>query len=422
MNLPFGDRAALAGTFAGAARRYWIGVFPRVCRARRRAAARAREIPDPRLRRVASDALRKWGNVEGAAAFAAFVPRRHRAAAARAMVCFQGAYDYLDMLAELPGADPAGNGLRLHRALLVALDPAADHLDYYERHHLREDGGYLVELIDGCRAALTRLPSYAAAAPAARRAAQRIVAFQSCNTGERQSDYLALERWARALTPRGTGLRWWETAAAGGSSLCVHALIAAAAEPALDERRIAAIEAAYFPWVGALHSLLDNLVDAAEDHATGQHSLIGRYASRREAATRMGLLARRSLDAAAALPDGRAHVLVAAAMASFYLSTEEARAPAALPIARSVLQALGEPADLALPVFRARLLARRLAARGPGARARRASGAEVVMARASGVRALPPAPPDRRTAATERIAEVNSLQVGPREGAAGAAG
>ncbi len=388
---PAGNRLTLADAFAGAARRYWFGVFPRLCREHRRWSGRAAEIPDPLLRQVAEGALHKWGNIEGAAAFAAFVPRRHREAAVRAMVCLQGAYNYLDMLTELPSADPAGSAHRLHQALLVALDPAAPGVDYYDRHHLRDDGGYLAELIDGCRTALAQLPSYAAAAPAAYRAAQRIVAFQSCNTGDPRGDFVALERWARAETPPETGLRWWETAAAGGSSLCIYALIAASAEPAVGQRQIAAIEAAYFPWVGALHSLLDNLVDTAEDRATGQHSLIGRYASQRDAATRMGLLARRSMDAAAALPGGRSHALVVAAMASFYLSTQEARTPEALPVTCAVLESLGDPADLAMLVFRLRLAARRLAPRRPGAPARRARGAEVVMGHAVDVAVLPPA-------------------------------
>ncbi len=373
-----GDRAALAGSFAGAARRYWLSVFPRVCAERRRREARAQEIPDQLLRQVVVDALRKWGNIEGASAFAAFVPRRHRGTAARAMVCFQAAYNYLDMLTELPNADPTVNGRLLHEALLVALDPGAEHRDYYAHHHLHEDDGYLAETVDDCRAALARLPSWAAVAPAARRAAERIVAFQSCNTGEVQGDYWALERWARTHTPAGTGMRWWETAAAGGSSLCIYALIAAAAEPHVQPQEVAAIEAAYFPWIGSLHSLLDNLVDAAEDYATGQRSLVGCYASPRDAATRMGLLAEHSIQAARALP-GRRHTLVLAAMASFYLCTPEARAPEAAPVADAVLAALGEPARLAMTVFHARQVARRLTPSAPGAPARRGGGAEVVI-------------------------------------------
>lgn len=369
-------RFALAVSFAGAARRYWLGVFPSACLERRRRRARALEIPDPLLRRTAIESLSKWGNVEGAAAFAAFAPRRRRAAAARAMMCLQAAYNYLDVLGEQPSSEPAANGRRLHQALLVALDPGASHLDYYAHSPQREDGGYLRELVDSCRAALAALPSYPAVAPAALRAAERIVEFQSCNTGERQGDLQALERWARAATPPGSNLRWWEVAAAGGSSLCVYALIALAAEPELDEHAVAAVADAYFPWIGALHSLLDNLVDETEDRATGQHSLIGAYSSPREAASRMRRLAERSQRAAASLPGGREHTLMLAAMASFYLSTPEASAPQALGITRAVLDTLDGAAAMAMVVFRARLRVRGLAPVVPG---RRSRGAELVI-------------------------------------------
>ena len=375
-------RPALAVSFLNAARRYWLGVFPSVCRERRRRRSRALEIPDPLLRSTALDAQRKWGNVEGAAAFAAFVPRRHRAATARAAMCFQAAYNYLDMLGEQPSDDPAANGRSLHSALLVALDPdpAAAHRDYYAHHPQRDDGGYLCEIVEDCRAALATLPSYPALAPAARRAAERIVEFQSCNTGELQGDLAALESWARAATPPGSDLRWWETAASAGSSLCVFALIALAAEPDLARSPgvAAAVQDAYFPWIGALHSLLDNLVDAGEDRATGQHSLIGRYSSPQEAAARMGRLAERSLRAARTLPGGRAHALIVAAMASFYLSTPEATTPAALPVAHAVMGALDGPADLAMLVFRARLRLRRFVPAMPGRAWRRSRGAELV--------------------------------------------
>jgi tetraprenyl-beta-curcumene synthase len=374
-----GDSAPRAVTFVAAARRYWLEVFPRVCRERRRGRARALAIPDPLLRRVALEAQGKWGNVEGAAAFAAFAPRGRRAAATRAMASFQAAYNYLDLLGEHPSADPAANGRRLHGALLVALDPGdrlemGRHEDYYADSLQRDDGGYLAQLVDACRAALATLPSYALVAPAARRAGERIVAFQSCNTGELGGDFAALRRWAQAAAPPGEGLRWWEAAAAGGSSLCVYALIALAAEPDVDPAAPAAIEAAYFPWIGALHSLLDNLVDVAEDHATGQHSLIGRYDSPGEAAERMGMLAERALSASQALVNARAHMLVLSAMAGFYLSAPEARTPAALPVARAVREALDGPVGSAMLVFRARMLARRLrsgsGAADPGGRAR----------------------------------------------------
>ncbi len=255
------ERLALAGAFTLAALSYWLTVFPRVCRELGRLRRRAGEISDPELCGLASEALGKRGNLEGAAAFAAFAPRAHRGAVVRAVVAFQAAYDYADTLAEQPSLHPVDNGRRLHSALRVALDPGVEHLDYYEHHPRGEDGGYLDELVDTCRHALGELPSYTVVASCAQRAAGRIAAFQSLSLcGHRD----AVEGRAREQTPPGSGLRWWETAAAAGSSLGVHALIAAAADPSLDPLDAAVIESAYFPWIGALHSLLDGLVDEAE--------------------------------------------------------------------------------------------------------------------------------------------------------------
>lgn len=365
--------AALAAAFTAAALRYWGIVFPEVRRELARRRARAERIADPALQRLALAALGKRANVEGATAFAAFVPRASRAAAIRALAAFQLAYDYVDLLAEQPCRDPVANARRLHSALLHALDPGAAHPDYYEHflgradgdHHerlpRRADGGYLQELLNGCREALAELPSHAAVLAPARRAAARIVAFQSLSLGGRAGADMgagghrdgleALRRCACEQTPPGSGLRWWETAAAGGSSLGALALIAAAAEPDLDPRELAALEDAYFPWIGACHSLLDSLVDREEDARIGQLSLIGFYAGTDDAAARMGALAARSMRHARELPAGRAHAVLFAAMAGFYLSDPKAAAPDLLPVGRAVRRALGPLARPTLRVF-----------------------------------------------------------------------
>jgi tetraprenyl-beta-curcumene synthase len=351
-------RGRFAWAFLRAAASYWLIVFPGVCREVRRLRRRAGQTPDPVLRRLALDALEKRGNIEGAAAFAAFVPSRHRRDAVRALVAFQSAYNYLDILAEQPSPDPVGNGRRLHEALLVALDPAAARLDHYEYCPWREDGGYLGEMIDECREALGRLPSHAAVLTVSRRFAERIVAFQSLHLSRAQGDHDGLARWAEQLTPAGTQLEWWETAASGGSSLGVFALIALAAEPVVAPGEVAALENAYFPWIGALHSLMDNLVDRSEDDASGQRSLVDYYASAEDAAARMKRLASESMSAAQALRGGTRHTLVLTAMASFYLSMPEACEPDILPVSRALLEVMGGFARPALATFQAR---RRLA-------------------------------------------------------------
>jgi tetraprenyl-beta-curcumene synthase len=351
----FAQRLALAGTFVLAALRYWLVVFPRICIELRSWRRRAALIGDPALRGAALDALSKRANIEGAAAFAAVTPGRRRGKLVRALVAFQAIYDYVDLLAEQPCAEPALDARHLHAALLVALEPGAPHHDYYAWHCQREDGGYLAEMVDACRSALSALPSRAAVAVPARRSAARIVAFQSRSLGERHE----LERWARRQRVPGSGVMWWEAAAAAGSSLAVYALLAAAAAPSLRDRDVAAIEDAYFPWVGALHSLLDSVVDEAEDAATGQLSLVGCYRSAPEAAVRMRWLALRALQAVRALPGGSRHAVLFVAMACNYLSAPEVSAPDSRAIAQAVRGSLGGIAGPALLIFRIRLLASR---------------------------------------------------------------
>ncbi len=361
-------RLTLSVTFARAAFSYWLTVFPRVCLHIARWQRMARRIPDPVLRQLALAALsEKRGNIEGATAFAAFAPWSRRAQATKAASAFQAAYNLLDMLGEQPSADPVRDGERLHNALLHALgwaasiptaegvDPGVEALDWYEHHPQSEDGGYLNRLLEECREAFRSLPRYAVAAPAARAAAERIVAFQSLNLSESQGDHAALEQWARAATPAGSGLQWWETAAAAGSSLGVHALIAAAAEEDLDAHAAKLLEQAYFPWIGGLHSLLDNLIDKREDEAAGHRSLVEYYGPER-AAERMRWMAEQAALLAGELPHSVRHTVVLAGMIGNYLSVPEAHSPELAPVSEAVLSTTGGLARPTMLVFELRRL------------------------------------------------------------------
>jgi tetraprenyl-beta-curcumene synthase len=349
--------AALAATFAAAATSYWASVFPRVARHLSRWRRAAQDVPDPELRRLVQASLAKRSNVEGAAAFAAFAPVLRRADAALALSAFQAAYNLLDILGEQPSADPIADGRRLHEALLYALDFRAQRRDWYELHPLREDGGYLDGLLAECRGALARLPSYGAVAPSALQAARRIVTFQSFNLSEAQGDHSALERWALEITPPDSGLRWWETAAAAGSSLGVHVLIGAAARRSLSAGEVAALDDAYFPWIGALHSLLDNLVDKHEDAAAGHRSFVAYYSSTSQTAERLCWLAERSMQKARSLPRPARHVVLMAALMGNYLSAPEVQGgDAGRAIAERVLAQAGPLAAPTMLVFKGRAL------------------------------------------------------------------
>jgi tetraprenyl-beta-curcumene synthase len=340
--------------FASAARRYWFGVFPIVQSELRRLRKRARRIPDPALRALALDAQQhKWACLEGAAAFATFVARGQRARLARLLIDLQALLDYADTLMEQPNSAPAANARRLHNAFETALQPGLPHYDYYEHQVRQEDGGYLVGLVDSCRASIRTLPSYPAIADVVMNHAGRMIFYQSQVNLATGCDYPALMRWA-GMQPAGAALNWWEIGAACGSSLAVFAHIAAAADPRLTRGEVDAIEALYWPWAEALHIMLDSLIDRAEDRETHQHNLIDHYSSQEEMTERLAFLASETATRADEVPPR--HRLILAGMVALYLSDDQAWTAFARPATERILAATGTLAKPALLLLRARRL------------------------------------------------------------------
>ncbi len=348
-------RTAIA--FASAARRYWLGIFPIARNEIRRLRHRAADIPNPVLRGLALDAqLRKSTSLEGAAAFATFVPLRRRVAITKLLVDLQCIFDYADTLMEQSNDNPAANASQLHNALLVALQPDQPHLDYYQYYTRQDDGGYLVGLIDACRTLIRELPSYGLVNEVVLEHASRIVFYQSHINLACELDYPRLERWA-AEEICGGDLNWWEIGAACGSSLALFAHIAAAANPVLTAREVELVEGLYWPWEDALHTMLDSLVDRAEDRETGQPNLLNHYTSQEEMTERLGLLAGETAKRAHEVAPH--HRLILAGMVALYLSDEQAWIDSARPASERVLAATGTLARPALLLLRARRLALR---------------------------------------------------------------
>ena len=78
------------------------------------------------------------------------------------------------------------------------------------------------------------------------------------------------------------------------------------------------MEKVYFPWVNALNTLLDSLVDLDEDPALQRH--IERYGSMEAAAERVAAIATRARAGVSELGDGQRHELILAAMGGYYLA------------------------------------------------------------------------------------------------------
>jgi tetraprenyl-beta-curcumene synthase len=311
-------RVRVVATFAWSMLLYWLAIFPRASRELARWRSRAASIPDPELRRHALTKLEdEHLSAEGAAAFAILADRRHRHHLVRICVAFEVMYDYLDAVSEAtPTLD---NNRQLHRALSAAFSIDPVELDYYA-HSEADDGGYLAELVEACRASLGDLPSRVAVVPALLRAATRAAEAQSLNHAGGHDGHRMLAAWARTQPSSELGFHWWETAAAAGSPLAIYALLAAACAATTTASQADAIERAYFPWVAALEWLLESAVDRADDLVTGNHSYVAHYASSTEAIERLGAIAEHATADVRRLPQTVRHRLLLAGMVGMHLS------------------------------------------------------------------------------------------------------
>jgi tetraprenyl-beta-curcumene synthase len=347
-------RARLAAAFARAQRTYWLGIYP----AARAELARWRRLaamapPGELQHAIATTLDREHRNAEGAALFAILAPPDARPGVTRLLVRLQSMYDLLDTLAEHPAADPLTNGRQLHTALLQALDPTAADVDPYAFHPASCDGGYLREQVRACREEVVRLPAYESFAPALQRTALLLREGQSRYHASQRGSWAPLAHWASSTLPR-PGLHWWEAAASAVSTLGLHALVAGAASERATADDAAAIESAYVPWVNALNTLLDGLVDEEDDALAGTPSFFAHYDSLAQRADRIEQLARSAMRMVAELPQADRHAVLVAGMVAHYASAPQARAPAAREAVDRALAACGPIAGAGAAVLRMR--------------------------------------------------------------------
>lgn len=351
------NRIGTALALTRAADTYWVKVHRCIQREQFRWQLGASAIPDSALRSLALQAnVEKWGNIEGAGAFATFLRPARRAMTIRALVAFQVAFDYVDNVAEQPSSDRPANTRQLHTALLAALDPSAPSGNYYAKSTQEADNEYLQHLVDAAREALVTLPQWVLVAGHLRRAARRIIAYQSLN--HTKNLHYTPATWGQPPGTTDAGMRWWELFAAGGSSLDVLALIAAAADPTLTQPDADALAGTYSPLVGAFHTLLDSLIDYDQDHTDAQRSLIDHYPSLAALAEGLQRLARQAADSLDDLPHSTQHRLLFTAMSCLYLSASEASAAPARLARERVMQELDWTAAPMLLMLRLRRVAR----------------------------------------------------------------
>ena len=271
-------------------------------------------------------------NVEATAVFATLAPRRRAGGGTKGDGGPAGGRSTTSThWASRRPRNHCATGWRCTRRWRRRWTPGGAVTDWYRFHPQREDGGYLARLVAACQEGLRALPSRAAIAPVAGRAARRC--------GEGQSQTHAAEASGFQRRARGLGIeprvppgvyKWWEAAAGASSSVAVHALIAAAADPRPSGAEAELIGAAYFPPIGALTVLLDDLGRPRRGRHRRRPQLSRLLRTREtETANRLDLLAQLGRAAISPLRHRRRHAAILAGVVGFYLSDPNAQAPPA---------------------------------------------------------------------------------------------
>jgi tetraprenyl-beta-curcumene synthase len=343
---------------------YWLRIYPQ---ARRELAAwerRATRMPHGMPRELALGKLAGEGlNAEGAALFAVLAPARQRPRVVRLLVAFQVLYDYLDALNEQPAFADLRTGRQLHLALTDAVLPNQPMSDYYGDSSEVRDGGYVQALTGECRRLVRTLPAAEACRDALVRATRRCAEAQSRNHASLLLGESPLIQWSVTQSADGGDGLWWELAAGGVSSLAVHALLASAANPACTSKDARELDAAYFPAICALSTLLDSLADYHRDARTANRSFVSYYRDADHAAERLVAIAARAGERIKAVRDSRTHAIILAAIVAYYLSSDSTQDGFPAVAAKSLMRHAGPVAVPMLAAMRARRRIQRGASR-----------------------------------------------------------
>ena len=304
---------------------YFRYVRPEVARALAPIRSRAMAIPQRDLQNHALSSLNtKQFHCEGGGVFAS--PSRDRDALLLPfLIPYQTLCDYLDTITDRGPSQDSKNLRQLHQALVDAIDPNAAPRDYYAYHPHKNDRGYIDSLVKEAQSALTRFPGFWAVKDSLRQLVSLYVDLQVFKHGPTQNRVEQLTNWHKAHSSVAPGLSWWEFSASTGSTLGLFALLNLASTPNPGPKEVDAVIHLYFPWMGALHILLDYYVDQEEDRLGGDLNFVTYYPSPQKAIQGIRRIYDHIIQQAPTLPDGAFHRYIAKGLLGFYLSDPKLR-------------------------------------------------------------------------------------------------
>lgn len=340
-----GPKALLIAQFVGS-------VFPAVDKELKRWEKIAENSPEEELLRQAKSSIRlKKFHAQGGSVYALY-PGTNKEALTSFIVAYQTISDYLDNLCDRVGTQDEKAFRQLHLAMVEALKPGTPCSDYYRFYPYKTDGGYLKSLVEECQRQIVQLPGLEVVDA---RLTELAVLYSELQIYKHLPLSIREEkmvRWASRHLQKLPGLSAWEFGAAAGSTLGIFILCAAAADPDISHEEGEKIFHAYFPYVCALHILLDYFIDQKEDEKMGDLNFVSYYADIRECCDRLKYFFLRAREKTKSLPHPHFHHTVLQGLLAMYLTDPKAAQGFERELSKELVTAGGREARILFAICR----------------------------------------------------------------------
>lgn len=244
--------------------------------------------------------------------------------AVKFIVSLQTISDYLDNLCDRAGIFDELSFRQLHLAMLDAVDPSLDISDYYLYYPYKSDNGYLRALVKECRNEVMKLPAYDVVKGRIKRLAELYSSLQTYKHLSLDIREDKLNSWTDNYKSDYPDINSWEFSAATGSTLGMFVLFAAAHNPNLTEEEASLIDSAYFPWISALHILLDYYIDSDEDKKAEDLNFTHYYNGLEQCGQRLSYFIEHSINSCLMLRHPSFHLTVIRGILAMYLTDPKA--------------------------------------------------------------------------------------------------
>lgn len=300
-------------------------IFPQVRKELDYWTTRAMQIPDKELKKQALASIHsKRFHCQGGAVFALLAGKQWKEAV-RFIVAYQTISDYLDNLCDRSTSLDPMDFQMLHESMKHALLTSNKEVkNYYLYRNEQKDKGYLQELVRTCQQVMKNIKDVEYARPYIL-TYQKLYADMQVHKHVHVADRVPrLTSWHKQNQDLAPDLTWYEFAAAAGSTLGIFNFISYGLGDNIGKESTNYLWKGYFPYVQALHILLDYYIDQKEDRREGDLNFCSFYPDEITMLKRFLYIIGNAEEHLISMPNARFHEMVIQGLVGLYLGDRKA--------------------------------------------------------------------------------------------------